>query len=243
MLGERYYHIRMPATPGGTSKVGAIVFAHGYRGNPGAVMRNRSLTQIGDDLAVAIIAPKSSGLDWSLPNSPSRLRGEPQVDELAYFDRLLDDVTRRFPVDPERIVAAGFSAGGMMVWTLACHRSGRFAGFIPIAGTFWRPVPTTCSSPPASIFHLHGDRDPIVPLRGRPIGLAHQGDIGEALAMYSSHGSFGATNSIRRNAVRCERRGNPSGEILEFCLFSGGHDFRPEYLRMAWRAFLAEGQL
>ncbi|MEM8973758.1 MAG: hypothetical protein AAGD43_16995, partial [Pseudomonadota bacterium] len=81
MLGKRHYYVRMPEGHDGKTKIGAIVYAHGYRGTAKAVMGNKWFRQLGNRLGVAFIAPKSSGGDWSLPNSPMRMRGEPAVDE------------------------------------------------------------------------------------------------------------------------------------------------------------------
>ncbi len=241
-IEDRHYFVRMPAGHDGRAKVGAIIYAHGYRDTARAVMRNRWFERLGNSMGVAFIAPKSSGDDWSLPGSPSRMRGAPAIDELAFFDRLLADVTGRFAIDAQRIMVTGFSAGGMMVWTLACHRSDRFAAFIPIAGTFWRPVPEQCSSPPTSIMHLHGDSDPTVPLQGRPIGRAHQGEVMQVIDMYARYGGFGAANALRRGDLRCQQRRNPAGHILELCLFSGGHAFNSDYIRRAWDALVSARQ-
>ena len=242
-LGERHYLIRMPKGHDGKTRIGAIVYAHGYRGTARQVMSNKWFERLQNRMGVAFIAPKSSGGDWSLPGSPSRARGEKPVDELAYFDRLLEDVARRFPVDTNRIMATGFSAGGMMVWHLACYRSEKFAGFAPIAGTFWRPVPEACTAPPASIIHMHGDDDPTVPLNGRPIGPTHQGKVPKAIAMYARYGKFGAPKVTSRGNLRCKHRSNDAGDILELCMFSGGHTFDSSYIRRAWDALKAIGRL
>ncbi|MEM7749503.1 MAG: prolyl oligopeptidase family serine peptidase [Pseudomonadota bacterium] len=243
MLGKRHYYVRMPEGHNGKTKVGAIVYAHGYRGTAKAVMGNKWFRQLGNRLGVAFIAPKSSGGDWSLPNSPMRMRGEPAVDELAYFDRVLADATTRFAIDPKRIMMTGFSAGGMMVWNLACHRSNKFAGFVPIAGTFWRPVPQKCTTPPSNVIHLHGDRDKIVPLRGRPIRPTHQGDVFKAISMYAEYGQFGPPKNVSRGKLRCQARRSGSGNILEFCLYNGSHTFDSTYIRQAWDLLRESGKL
>ncbi len=242
-LGDRHYYIRMPAGHDGKTKVGAIVYAHGYRGTAKQVMANKWFRQLGNNLGVALIAPKSSGGDWSLPNSPSRMRGATSVDELAYFDRVLTDATSRFAIDPKRLLMTGFSAGGMMVWNLACHRSHRFAGFAPIAGTFWRPVPAKCTTPPTNIIHLHGDRDKVVPLRGRPIRPTHQGDVFKAIDMYAKYGQFGQPVDVTRGELRCKSHRNKSSSILEFCLYRGGHTFSSGYIRQVWNLLRKNGKL
>ena len=57
----------------------------------------------------------------------------------------------------------------MMVWHLACYRGASFAGFAPMSGTFWEPVPETCPTGPVNLIHYHGTKDPVVPLTGRQI--------------------------------------------------------------------------
>ncbi|MEM6665711.1 MAG: prolyl oligopeptidase family serine peptidase [Pseudomonadota bacterium] len=234
IIGERTYRIRMPEGHDGARPVGAVLYAHGYKGSAAGAMRNQALGKTLSDMGLAFIAAKSAGDDWSLPGTPSNLKSDVRV-ELDYFDALLADVTTRFAVDPERIMMTGFSAGGMMVWTLACERPDRFLGFAPIAGTFWAPVPDTCRGPVADIIHIHGDADRIVPLAGRPIGKAHQGDVPTALAMYARFGAFGDEGPLAAPGDQtCTERRNPDGKRLAFCQFPGGHSFRTGDLRFAW---------
>ena len=163
--------------------------------------------------------------------------------EFAYFDAVLEDAAARFAIDLTRVVATGFSAGGMMVWNLACARSALFAGFVPIAGTYWAEPPATCEAPVASIIHIHGDRDKTVPLLGRSIGPTKQGEVPASLDMYRNFGGFGAAENARYGALACEERRNPSGARLDFCLFSGGHSFRTEHLRHGWEQLEQAGRL
>ena len=124
VIGDRTYRIRMPEGHDGVTPVGAIVFVHGYRGTAAGVMRNKSLMKVASDLGVALIAVTSVGGDWSVPGAPKH-GPQKEVDELAYFDRVIADVAARFPIDTDQIMVTGFSAGGMMVWNLACRRSSR----------------------------------------------------------------------------------------------------------------------
>ncbi|MBU2533820.1 MAG: prolyl oligopeptidase family serine peptidase [Alphaproteobacteria bacterium] len=239
-IGDRFYLIRMPEGHDGKSPVGAIVYAHGYRGTATGVMRNQRLAAVAQQLNVALIATKSAGLGWSLPGSPGHSRAA-DVDELDYFDRVIEDVVTRFPVDRKRLVAAGFSAGGMMVWHLACYRSERFAGFVPIAGTFWVPVPDTCATPAASIVHIHGSVDRTVPLNGRVIREAKQGEVPRVIDMYAGYGGFGPAIELGAENLACKLRTNAAGRILNFCLFEGGHVFDANRIAQAWQMLTKAG--
>lgn len=240
-LGDRIYRIAMPEGYDGRTPVGAIMFAHGYRGTAAGVMRNKSLRRMVSRMGLALIALKSGDEDWVIPHAP-RHEGTDGSVEFNYVDAVLRDVTRRFAVDGSRIMAAGFSAGSMMVWNLACAMPDRFIGFAAMSGTFWQKPPKSCNGPVANVIHFHGDADPTVPLAGRQILSTHQGSVMEALDMYKKFGGFGPAEKTEANGLSCSNRRNKDGEILDFCMFSGGHSFRTEYVRFAWDSFAKAGQ-
>lgn len=241
-IGTREYRIAMPEGHDGVTPVGAVVWSHGYRGSAAGVMRNGSLRRMVSEAGLALIAAQGVEGSWDLPLGPGSYDST-GAEEFAYFDAVIDDATRRFAIDPTRLIASGFSAGGMMVWNLACARSKRFAGFVPIAGTFWLRPPETCSTPVASVVHIHGDADRTVPLTGRAIRETKQGDVAEVLAFYGAFGGFGATTHSTPGALRCDTRQNADGKILAFCLFEGGHSFRTEHLRFGLERLRDAGAL
>ena len=155
---------------------------------------------------------------------------------------MVADATAKFAIDEDRIIASGFSAGGMMVWNLACNNPEKYAGFVPMAGTFWLKAPPTCEGPVSSIVHIHGDSDRTVPLTGRKIRETKQGEVQHALDLYTRFGEFGSITTSSPGKMTCQNRSNAEGEILEFCLFPGGHSFRPEYLRYGVERLRAAGQ-
>lgn len=241
-IGDRHYRIAMPEGHDGVTPVGAIVFAHGYRGSARGAMRNMGMRRMVSDMGLALIAVKSLDEDWVIPNAPRHLDSD-GAEEFAYFEAVMADAAARFALDRDRVMITGFSAGGMMVWNLACARPDLFAGFAPISGTFWKEPPERCARPVASVVHIHGINDPTVPLSGRPIGPTRQGDVAEVLAMYRAHGGFGAAQMAQVDDLSCARQQNDTGAVLEFCTFSGGHSFRRGFLSYAWDRFEAAGKL
>ena len=231
---DRHYLIKMPDGHDGKTSVGAIFYAHGYKGNARGAMRNTSLVNAASRLGLALISVKSAGPDWHLPHSPQQHAAEELV-ELEYFDAVIADVKKRFSIDTSKLLMTGFSAGGMMTWTLACERSEKFVGFVPMSGTFWVPQPQSCPSPPANVIHYHGAKDKIVPLKGRRIGPAHQGNIFEVMAMYERTGDYAGLVKNVTDDLSCIRKTNPTAKILELCLYNGGHGFRTDYIVRAWK--------
>ncbi|KIN63282.1 putative polyhydroxybutyrate depolymerase [Sulfitobacter noctilucicola] len=228
-VGDRIYRIALPEGHDGSTPVPALIWSHGYRGSAAGVMRNSSMRRMLSDAGIALIAAQGVNGTWDLPYGPRTYDSDGSA-EFAYFDAVIADVTANQNIDPDRIIAAGFSAGGMMVWNLACARPETFAGFIPLSGTFWLKPPDTCAAPVTSIVHIHGTTDKTVPLKGRAIGETKQGEVEETLSMYEKFGDFGASNYFKTGPLICRNRSNPDGEILQYCLFDGGHSFRTEYL-------------
>ena len=238
VIGDRTYRIALPEGHDGATPIGAIVFAHGYRGTANGVMRNKALTALATDLGVAFIAAQAAGPDWQIPGGPSHHSRE-GIDELAYFDALIEDVTQRFAIDPANLVASGFSSGAMLVWNLACYRGASFNGFVPMSGTFWEPVPETCPTGPVNLVHYHGTEDSMVPLAGRPIEDAHQGNVSEAIEMLARTGGYRPVGSGEIPGLQCSRQVTGGGKLLELCLFAGKHRLKASHLARAWRLFEA----
>ncbi|MEO1138880.1 MAG: PHB depolymerase family esterase [Pseudomonadota bacterium] len=236
-LGDRTYRIQMPDAPS-TQPTGALIFAHGYKGSARGTMRNTSLQALADRLGVALVAPDAIMDDWSIPNAPKNGTSK-DVDELSYFDALKETLVTTHAIDPDRILVAGFSAGGMMVWNLACARPGDYAGFVPIAGTFLAPEPTRCENPSANLIHIHGTSDKIVPLKGRPIAETHQGDVDKALAMYVANGGYSATDAPHMTSdLSCENWRNGDNAMVMKCLHDGGHSFKVDHIEAAWKLLM-----
>lgn len=243
-LQDRRYRIQLPENAA-DGVPGAIIFAHGYRGSAAGTLRSQGLRRLAASLGVALVAPQSADVDWMIPGVPQN----PSVDgaaELSYFDALIGALRTRHSVDTARLMMSGFSAGGMMTWFLACHRGERFAGFVPVAGTFWAPLPDDCPSPVPHLLHIHGSADRIVPLTGRPIRTTRQGSVFDALALFAAAGRFGDARPRAADpalGLRCQGRLNESGTLLEFCTHDGGHSFSASYLRRAWQTLRDLGAL
>lgn len=237
VIGDRTYRLHLPANT--DAPIGALFYAHGYRGSAAGAMNNAALRRMTDDLGIALVALKSAGDDWNLAHRP-RAPEQKTAAEYDYIDAVIADVAGRVALDQDSLVFTGFSAGGMMTWTIACGMSERFAGFIPLSGTFWAPVPDTCTTPPTNIVHIHGTEDGVVPITGRPIGPTSQGDVTRALAMYAAYGGYVASGAEQSapGGMTCRTSGNSLGNLLDFCTFAGGHDFSTPRLRYAYERIM-----
>lgn len=86
------------------------------------------------------------------------------IDDVGFTARLLDSLIARFPVDTQRIYAAGSSNGAMLCFRLACQLSHRFAAIATISATH---MFTPCTpARPIPIINFHSYMDSAVPFQG-----------------------------------------------------------------------------
>lgn len=87
-----------------------------------------------------------------------------QIDDVGFVDTLLDILTARYAIDPNRIYATGMSNGGFMAYRLACELSHRIAAIAPVACSMSL---TSCDPErPVPVIHFHSFLDSSVPYQG-----------------------------------------------------------------------------
>jgi polyhydroxybutyrate depolymerase len=221
------YYLALPESWDGNSPLPAVVFFHGHRSTGRSILRGAVRTVFAT-AGYAIIAPNGQirpGADYRY--WPARPQEDEARDDVAFALGVVDDVARQIPLDRDRILVSGFSAGGSMAWMIACYQGGIFKAYVSVAGALRRPVPEgECPGGPARLLHFHGFADAQVPLEGRGIRDWHQGDVFESLALLR------ATNGCRSNPHAIEAgdpfscrvwNGCASGAEVRFCLHDGGH--------------------
>jgi dienelactone hydrolase len=74
-----------------------------------------------------------------LSSADTRSSGVTMEHNAKAASAMLDDMGRRYAIDPRRVYAAGFSGGATLAW-LVGHRPGQLAGVIASGGPFQRSV-------------------------------------------------------------------------------------------------------
>ncbi|MFO1115530.1 MAG: hypothetical protein U1E28_07600 [Beijerinckiaceae bacterium] len=225
------YLVRAPEKWDGKSPLPTAVFFHGYRGSALETMENKDLGDALSRAGILLVAP--DGLDGGWSASPLMGRGR---DDVAFARDVVEDVARRFPVDRSLLIATGFSAGGFIVWRIACE-GGPFAAYAPISGAFLDPIPETCPGGPVSLRHIHGTADATVPMGGRWIanGRIRQSDVRESIARLRAVDGCRAqpSRTRREGEFECETwsaRDCASGREIALCLHPEGHTIRGRWL-------------
>ena len=87
-----------------------------------------------------------------------------EVDDVAYINSLIDEISAKTPVDPKRIYLIGHSNGAFMSYSFAC-KTNKVAAIVAIAGAM--DVNPECTpSAPVSLLDIHGTADKTIKING-----------------------------------------------------------------------------
>ena len=87
-----------------------------------------------------------------------------EVDDVAYINSLIDEISAKTPVDPKRIYLIGHSNGAFMSYSFAC-KTNKVAAIVAIAGAM--DVNPECTpSAPVSLLDIHGTADKAIKING-----------------------------------------------------------------------------
>ena len=124
---DRRYSVFIPRDYSPQKKYPAIVFLHGVLESGNDATKNLGVgigPHVRDQAATwqfITIFPQSPS-DWTSP------------DKQHICIAVMDDVSRRFSVDQDRVILTGLSNGGEGTWIIGAAYKNRFAGLVPIAG-------------------------------------------------------------------------------------------------------------
>jgi polyhydroxybutyrate depolymerase len=109
------------------------------------------------------------------------------VDDVAYLDAVIDEISAKYAVDPARIYLVGHSNGAFMAHRYACDRADRVAAIVTLAGMQWKDQSHCRPSSAVSVLHVHGRDDTTVNYGGgtMPNGASYPGAV-ETLADWAA---------------------------------------------------------
>lgn len=96
---------------------------------------------------------------------PQHREEQAEVDDIGFFNQMIDHLTTKFSADPSRIYVAGLSEGGFMAMHVGCSVSDKVAAIATVGATM--PKTMVClPSRTISLMMITGTSDPVVPHGG-----------------------------------------------------------------------------
>ncbi|HPH64251.1 MAG TPA: hypothetical protein PLF40_00830 [Kofleriaceae bacterium] len=88
------------------------------------------------------------------------------VDDIAYFDALLEQLQGLPQLDTEHLFLTGISNGAAMSHRIACERASMIRAIAPVAGTNQFAGDGGACADPVAVLQVHGTSDPCWPYEG-----------------------------------------------------------------------------
>jgi polyhydroxybutyrate depolymerase len=146
---------------------------HGLGGSAEQQELASNLVPLAESARFILVTPDGTGYPKGWKVYGALLPG--LVDDYAFVDDLIDEVTASVCVDPSRIYAAGMSNGATLAAQLGCNNS-RIAAVAAVAGAIY-PTAMCQDAGPEPIIAFHGTSDFVVGFNGSfgyQLGLGDQ---------------------------------------------------------------------
>ena len=169
----RGYWLHVPASYRPGRPVLLMLAFHGAGGTGSGMQARTGLSALADQRGFLVAYPQglaepgSAGrVGWAASGPRDPEAGG--IDDGLFVSDLLTAIQAGYCVEPDRIVATGFSNGAGLVGYLACVLAGRISAFAAVEAEFFQ-IPGGCRpAHPASILDVHVLTDPVAPYAGVP---------------------------------------------------------------------------
>ena len=168
-FGSRTYTLRL-SQRSMVGKLPLVIALHGA-GMTGLEMEKMTgLTPVALKNGMAVVYPDGSGslfsrgFTWN-SDTCCGFASSNKIDDIAYLEGLIDELSRTYPINPKAIFVTGISNGAMLAQKLAAEGKGKIKAFASVAGSL-NKVPAKTPSLCAALL-IHGDADMNVPINSQ----------------------------------------------------------------------------
>jgi polyhydroxybutyrate depolymerase len=162
---EREFAIDIPEAYSDEGEPMPLLFVlHGAGGSGNGIRSFSGFSELGEELGFIAVFPSGIGGGW---NDGRPDPGLAVIDDVGYFNHVIELLTNSLNIDESRIYAAGYSMGGMMSYRLGCNLPGRFAAIASVASPMPLYIQAECdAAPPLPVLLIQGTDDHVVPWMG-----------------------------------------------------------------------------
>lgn len=233
---DRDYRLYKPA--GVPAPAPLVVVMHGYSGSAAQAERGYDWDRLADSAKFVVAYPDGLDRAWNVDGEGCCGRpGREGVDDVAFISAAVADIARNVGIDPAKVYATGMSNGAIMSLTLACA-TGIFAAVGPVAGTQL----STCRNPhPASVIHIHGTADRLVPYGGgQGFSVINGPSVPEVNAFWRKVDQCGAPTTTGNGPVTTSTAACADNRsVVLITVDGGGHEWPPFATKALWQFFAA----
>lgn len=166
---QRTAYLHVPANLALVRSHPLVLGYHGGAGNAEGYIQQSGIFAKGEQAGFIVVCPQGTALlgtnnhrVWN--SGPEYVTATRNADDVAFTAALIDEVSARYPIDPKRVYATGFSNGAQMSYRLALELSERIAAIATMSGG--RLAEGSRPTHPVALIHFHGTADGFYPLEG-----------------------------------------------------------------------------
>ena len=181
---DRHFLLYTPASLPEDQPVPVVFVFHGGNGEAKGTMNLSRFNAIAAMERFIVVYPQGVGKSWNDGRVTTVTQAHrDKVDDVAFFDAILERLTRDYRVDPRRVYVTGISNGGIFAHYLAAHRAGTIAAIAPVVGGIAEPFHKEFNpSHPVSVLMIQGTDDRFVPYDGGSVGIGRGNDRGNVIS-------------------------------------------------------------
>lgn len=160
-IGDRSYLLTVPRNLP-SDPVPLVVMLHGGFGSGSQAEKSYGWDELAASKGFVVAYPDGIDRAWNVGAGCCGKPGREAIDDVAFIQAVVADVSSGLNIDPARVYATGMSNGALLSYRLACDIN-LFAAIAPVAGT----ILGECDSPaPISVLEIHGMDDKSVRMDG-----------------------------------------------------------------------------
>jgi polyhydroxybutyrate depolymerase len=167
---DRSYLLRVPPVASqGRTRVPLVLVLHGGGGNGANAESMTGFTARARSEGFIVVYPEGTArgriplLTWNAGHCCGYAMAE-QVDDVGFLGALIDHLSSRYPVDPQRVYVTGMSNGAMLSHRVGRELPGKIAAIAPVVGGLFGDE--TSHRPGVSAVMINGVLDRSVPYNG-----------------------------------------------------------------------------
>lgn len=192
---SRFYQVAVPEVYDPDVATPLVIALHGAGDTAANFRENTRLEAEAHENGHLIVFPEGFERGWRYLDEDQMFVDE-FTDDVLFLDTLIDEVSKTYHVDQDRVYLVGYSNGGLLTLRAACDLSERIAGVAVVAAVYSFELVQHCAGDdPIDLLLVHGSSDEVFPWDGFAV-------IGRSGVLRTSF-SFQQVRSYLRTAYGC----------------------------------------
>jgi len=234
---KRTYELHVPASYNSGQPSALVLALHGLLGTGHKTAEFTHFDKVSDAHGFLTVYPDGLHRSWADGRGATDSDKE-GIDDVKFISELIRNLSSHYRIDASRVYAAGISNGGFMSQHIACALADQVAAVGVIAATMGERTANACRpAGPVSVIVFQGDKDPLVPIQGGPMGP--NGSHGTILSLQDTAGKWAGLNgcdSTPQSSALPDKAGDgtivrkqtyapckENSEVVIYTIEGGGH--------------------